>query len=86
MNSLEPCAAAMNSLEPCAAAMKRLEDAAKHVQLAVDLIELLEQSEVDPQLALDALAIVTDDCRRKLKEKSKAFTTETRRNGEKQKD
>lgn len=64
MNSLEP-AAAIKSPEP-APAMKSLEDAPKHIQLAVDLIELLEQNEIDPQLALDALAIVTDDCQRKV--------------------
>ena len=55
----------MNSLEP-ATAIKSLKDAPKHIQLAVDLIELLEQNEIDPQLALDALAIVCDDCQKKL--------------------
>ncbi|MCJ8274831.1 MAG: YbaM family protein [Psychrosphaera sp.] len=55
----------MKSLEP-APATKSLESAPKHIQLAVDLIELLEQNKVDPQLALDALAIVCDDCQKKL--------------------
>ncbi len=48
--------------------MSELNNAPKHIQLAVDLIELLEQNEVDPQLALDALAIVTDDCRHKIED------------------
>jgi hypothetical protein len=66
--------------------MSELNNAPKHIQLAVDLIELLEQNKVDPQLALDALAIVADDCRRKVSTeglKVKSFTTEARSSGEK---
>jgi hypothetical protein len=43
-----------------------LADAPAEVQLAVDLIELLEVNEVSPALALAALAIVTRDFERKL--------------------
>ncbi|WP_418139152.1 DUF2496 domain-containing protein [Oceanimonas smirnovii] len=45
-----------------------LKDAPAHIQLAVDLIELLEVNRVDPELALKALAIVTQDLERKLHE------------------
>ncbi|GAA3703188.1 pleiotropic regulatory protein RsmS [Oceanisphaera sediminis] len=43
-----------------------LADAPAEVQLAVDLIELLELNDVDPAVALAALAIVRTDCERKL--------------------
>ncbi|MBL1377048.1 DUF2496 domain-containing protein [Zobellella iuensis] len=43
-----------------------LAEAPAEVQLAVDLIELLELNEVNPALALAALAIVTRDFERKL--------------------
>ncbi|MDP5291198.1 pleiotropic regulatory protein RsmS [Oceanimonas sp. CHS3-5] len=43
-----------------------LKDAPPHIQLAVDLIELLEVNDVPPELALAALAIVTQDFERKL--------------------
>jgi hypothetical protein len=48
--------------------MSDLEQAPFHVKLAVDLIMLLEQNGVSPQQALDALAIVSEDCQRKLDE------------------
>ena len=38
------------------------------VQLAVDLIELLETNKIAPELALAALAIVRQDYERKLRE------------------
>ncbi|WP_107851684.1 pleiotropic regulatory protein RsmS [Oceanimonas marisflavi] len=47
-----------------------LNDAPAHIQLAVDLIELLEVNEVKPELALAALAIVTRDFERKLDEQT----------------
>ncbi|AEY01953.1 hypothetical protein GU3_10985 [Oceanimonas sp. GK1] len=45
-----------------------LKDAPAHIQLAVDLIELLELNQVTPELALAALAMVTRDFERKLAE------------------
>ncbi|GAB5992227.1 MULTISPECIES: pleiotropic regulatory protein RsmS [Aeromonas] len=45
-----------------------LENAPPEVQLAVDLIELLETNRIDPALALAALAIVQQDYQRKLEE------------------
>lgn len=45
-----------------------LENAPPEVKLAVDLIELLETNRIAPDLALAALAIVTQDYQRKLKE------------------
>ena len=46
--------------------MSNLEDAPAYIKLAVDLIMLLEQNEIPPQQALDALAIVSADCQTKL--------------------
>ena len=43
-----------------------LEQAPPHVQLAVDLIMLLEQHDLSPQLVLNALAIVTADFQQKV--------------------
>ncbi|MFD1007370.1 MULTISPECIES: pleiotropic regulatory protein RsmS [Oceanisphaera] len=43
-----------------------LNEAPAEVQLAVDLIELLELNQVAPDLALKALAMVTADYERKL--------------------
>ena len=43
-----------------------LEQAPEHVKLAVDLIVLLEQNDINPQVAIDALDIVKQDCQRKL--------------------
>lgn len=43
-----------------------LNEASADIKLAVDLIELLETSHIDPALALRALAIVTADYERKL--------------------
>ena len=45
-----------------------LETAPPEVKLAVDLIELLETNEIDPALALAALAIVQRDYERKLQQ------------------
>ncbi|AGM43579.1 pleiotropic regulatory protein RsmS [Aeromonas hydrophila] len=45
-----------------------LETAPPEVQLAVDLIELLETNRIEPALALAALAIVSADYQRKLNE------------------
>lgn len=42
-----------------------LEQAPKEVQLAVDLIYLLESNEIDPQIALAALKIVEHDLLRR---------------------
>ncbi|WP_427978575.1 pleiotropic regulatory protein RsmS [Agarivorans sp.] len=43
-----------------------IETAPKHIQLAVDLIQLLEENQIAPELALQALAIVTEDYKNKL--------------------
>ncbi|MNG29000.1 hypothetical protein D3C84_1143550 [compost metagenome] len=45
-----------------------LENAPPEIKLAVDLIELLETNEIDPALALAALAIVQRDYERKLQQ------------------
>ncbi|MEI8595121.1 pleiotropic regulatory protein RsmS [Photobacterium sp. Hal280] len=47
-----------------------LTDAPKEVQLAVDLIYLLETNKVDPELALAALEIVKTDLQAKLQRKN----------------
>ncbi len=51
-----------------------LETAPKHIQLAVDLIQLLEENQIDPELALQALAIVTEDYANKLALQTKQQT------------
>lgn len=48
-----------------------LESAPKHIKLAVDLIEILEENEVDNKTAVDALKIVLDDYISKLKDENK---------------
>lgn len=44
-----------------------LEQAPEEIKLAVDLICLLEQNNIDPQVAIEALKIVQSDCEAKLK-------------------
>lgn len=46
-----------------------LEKAPKHVQLAVDLIDLLETNDVDNKTAVKALQIVLVDFQRKLEKR-----------------
>lgn len=46
--------------------MSDLDNAPEHVKLAVDLIMLLEQNDIAPQIAIDALEIVLSDCKAKL--------------------
>lgn len=41
-------------------------DAPKEVQLAIDLIQLLENNDIDPKLAIQALEIVINDYKNKL--------------------
>ncbi|WP_220718196.1 pleiotropic regulatory protein RsmS [Agarivorans litoreus] len=48
-----------------------LNTAPKHIQLAVDLIQLLEENHIEPELALKALEIVTNDCQQKIAKQSK---------------
>ncbi|MCK5820096.1 MAG: DUF2496 domain-containing protein [Psychromonas sp.] len=43
-----------------------LNDQPKAIQLAVDLIQLLEENGIDNQVALDALEIVKQDFQRKI--------------------
>jgi hypothetical protein len=47
-----------------------LEQADEEIQLAVDLIYLLESNEIDAKLALKALKIVEHDLLNKLKEQN----------------
>lgn len=47
-----------------------LNDAPAHVKLAVDLIMLLEQNEIDPSVAIEALEIVKQDCQSKVASES----------------
>lgn len=49
-----------------------LSDAPPHIQLAVDLIMILESHEIEPDVALEALEIVKLDLEYKLKEKNTA--------------
>ena len=42
-----------------------LENAPKHIQLAVDMIQLFEENDIDTQTVLDALEIVKQDYLRK---------------------
>jgi hypothetical protein len=44
-----------------------LENAPKHVQLAVDLIELLETNNISNDVAVAALELVLEDSKAKLK-------------------
>lgn len=46
--------------------MNTLDSAPDHVKLAVDLIMLLEQHDIDPKKAIRALKIVIEDCERKV--------------------
>lgn len=55
-----------------------LKSAPRHVQLAVDLIMLLEQHQIPPREALDALAIVTEDYQRKLAAQDRNTTNKER--------
>jgi hypothetical protein len=57
----------------CDDSARGLEQAPEHIQLAVDLIQLLESNRVDNELAVAALEIVLDDFKRKrlLKNKNK---------------
>ncbi|GIU53760.1 MULTISPECIES: YbaM family protein [Shewanella] len=43
-----------------------LSDAPKSVQLAVDLIQLLEENNIDTDTAIEALQITLDDFKKKL--------------------
>lgn len=47
-----------------------LKNAPQHVQLAVDLIQLLEENQVSPQTVLDALELVKADYQHKLDSQS----------------
>ena len=46
--------------------LSTLEQAPPHIQLAVDLIQLLESNHVDDQLAIAALEIVLSDFKSKV--------------------
>ncbi|MGR0278331.1 YbaM family protein [Marinomonas dokdonensis] len=50
--------------------MMNLENAPQHIQLAVDLIELLETNQVADDVAVEALRIVLADYERKLLDKN----------------
>lgn len=43
-----------------------LSQAPKSVQLAIDLIQLLEENQIQPELAIEALQIVLNDFQKKL--------------------
>ncbi|MCE2595720.1 YbaM family protein [Motilimonas cestriensis] len=42
-----------------------LNNAPKHIQLAVDLIQLLEENQIDTATAVAALEVVLTDCKQK---------------------
>lgn len=46
-----------------------LENAPTHIKLAVDLIEMLEESNIDNQAIIDALTIALNDFKAKQQEK-----------------
>ncbi|MFC3394816.1 pleiotropic regulatory protein RsmS [Brenneria rubrifaciens] len=48
-----------------------LENATPEIKLAVDLIMLLEENQIEPQLALDALEIVRKDFQKKARQEEK---------------
>ncbi|WP_349921685.1 pleiotropic regulatory protein RsmS [Aeromonas veronii] len=60
-----------------------LENAPPEIKLAVDLIELLETNDIDPALALAALAIVQRDYERKIQQAAhtQAASTDPDRGG-----
>jgi len=43
-----------------------LDNAPEHIKLAIDLIMLLEQEELESQIVLDALEVVKNDFKKKL--------------------
>ncbi len=47
-----------------------LTEAPQHIQLAVDLIYLLESNEIAPEVALEAIKVVERDLRCKLEQSS----------------
>lgn len=53
-----------------------LENAAPEIKLAVDLIMLLEDNDIEPKIALAALEIVRRDCQKKAQEENSAETAE----------
>ena len=53
-----------------------LHQAPPEIQLAVDLIELLEQHQLEPQLVLAALSIVKQDYQHKLAKQAEANISE----------
>jgi hypothetical protein len=55
-----------------------LDLAPDHIKLAVDLIELLESHEIDPNVAVDALTIVLRDFQEK-QNKCKEIDSEIRK-------
>lgn len=54
-----------------------LASAPAHIQLAVDLIELLENNNIDPAVAEAALKIVLQDYQQKLADQSEKITPKT---------
>jgi hypothetical protein len=44
---------------------KSLSEAPKSIQLAVDLIQILEENQIETELAIDALEIVLNDFKKK---------------------
>lgn len=56
--------------------MINLTDAPKSIQLAVDLIYLLETHQVDPKTVLEALEIVKNDYEKKISQTSHQSTTQ----------
>ncbi|MFM2482706.1 pleiotropic regulatory protein RsmS [Celerinatantimonas sp. YJH-8] len=48
-----------------------LNNASPEIQLAVDLIQLLEENKIDPELVLKALEIVKTDYQKKLANRPK---------------
>ncbi|MEC5318022.1 pleiotropic regulatory protein RsmS [Brenneria populi subsp. brevivirga] len=53
-----------------------LENAAPEIKLAVDLIMLLEDNDIEPQIALAALEIVRRDFQKKARQKNGAETAQ----------
>ncbi len=59
-----------------------LENAPKHVQLAVDLIQLLEENNVSSEVVLAAIPLIQQDYQTKLAREAQVTATDTARKTE----
>jgi hypothetical protein len=57
--------------------MSQLDKAPAHVKLAVDLILILEENNIAPDVVLDALTIVRQDCQSKIDQDKATVTSQS---------